>query len=192
MWVRDHLIFEPHGEMEDPNRSFYDALITLTAIGAVTSKIELGTGSLIPFRHPLEVALSVATMTQLVGPRVILGYGAGTFDHEFEAIGIDPEIKRWHLVKSTALILRKVWQGERRRLQGRVLLLRGRHDRAQAGRRPGAVLVLRQHAGVGAARGRVLRGLDARADLARDLPRAGRQDGASSPRPRAARPRSRR
>ena len=110
VWVRDHLIFEPHGEMEDPNRSFYDALITLTAIGAVTSKIELGTGSLIPFRHPLEVALSVATMTQLVGPRLILGYGAGTFDHEFEAIGIDPEIKRWHLVKSTALILRKVWQ----------------------------------------------------------------------------------
>ena len=110
VWVRDHLIFEPHGEMEDPNRSFYDALITLTAIGAVTSKIELGTGSLIPFRHPLEVALSVATMTQLVGPRVILGYGAGTFDHEFEAIGIDPEIKRWHLVKSTALILKKVWE----------------------------------------------------------------------------------
>jgi len=110
VWVRDHLIFEPHGEMEDPNRSFFDALITLTAIGAVTSKIELGTGSLIPFRHPLEVALSVATMTQLVGPRVILGYGAGTFDHEFEAIGIDPEIKRWHLVKSTALILKKVWQ----------------------------------------------------------------------------------
>jgi alkanesulfonate monooxygenase SsuD/methylene tetrahydromethanopterin reductase-like flavin-dependent oxidoreductase (luciferase family) len=110
VWVRDHLIFEPHGEMEDPNRSFYDALITLTAIGAVTDRIELGTGSLIPFRHPLEVALSVATMTQLVGPRVILGYGAGTFDHEFEAVGIDPEIKRWHFVKSTALILKKVWQ----------------------------------------------------------------------------------
>jgi alkanesulfonate monooxygenase SsuD/methylene tetrahydromethanopterin reductase-like flavin-dependent oxidoreductase (luciferase family) len=110
VWVRDHLIFEPHGEMEDPNRSFYDALITLTAIGAVTKRVELGTGSLIPFRHPLEIALSVATMTQLVGPRVILGYGAGTFDHEFEAIGIDPTIKRWHLVKSTALILKKVWQ----------------------------------------------------------------------------------
>jgi alkanesulfonate monooxygenase SsuD/methylene tetrahydromethanopterin reductase-like flavin-dependent oxidoreductase (luciferase family) len=109
VWVRDHLIFEPHGEMEDPNRSFYDALITLTAIGAVTERIELGTGSLIPFRHPLEVALSVATMTQLVGPRVILGYGAGTFDHEFEAVGIDPTIKRWHFVKSHAQILKRVW-----------------------------------------------------------------------------------
>lgn len=110
VWVRDHLIFEPHGEMEAPNRSFYEALTTLTAIGAVTDKIELGTGSLIPFRHPLEVALTVATMTQLLGPRVILGFGAGTFDHEFEAVGIDSEIKRWHLVKSTALILKRVWE----------------------------------------------------------------------------------
>ncbi len=109
VWVRDHLIFEPHGEMEHPNRSFYDALITLTAIGAVTERIELGTGSLIPFRHPLEVALSIATMTQLVGPRVICGYGAGTFDHEFEAVGIDPTIKRWDLVEGTARVLKKVW-----------------------------------------------------------------------------------
>jgi alkanesulfonate monooxygenase SsuD/methylene tetrahydromethanopterin reductase-like flavin-dependent oxidoreductase (luciferase family) len=109
VWVRDHLLFEPHGEMEKPNREFYEALTTLTAIGAVTERIELGTGSLIPFRHPLEVALTVATMTQLVGPRIILGFGAGTFDHEFEAVGIDPTIKRWDLVKSTALILKKVW-----------------------------------------------------------------------------------
>jgi alkanesulfonate monooxygenase SsuD/methylene tetrahydromethanopterin reductase-like flavin-dependent oxidoreductase (luciferase family) len=109
VWVRDHLIFEPHGEMESPNRSFYDALITLTAIGAVTERIQLGTGSLIPFRHPLEVALSIATMTQLVGPRVICGYGAGNFDHEFAAVGIDTSIKRWELVKSTAHILKKVW-----------------------------------------------------------------------------------
>lgn len=109
VWVRDHLVFEPHGEMERANRNFYDALITLTAIGAVTRRIELGTGSLIPFRHPLEVALSVATITQLVGPRMIIGYGAGTFDHEFEAVGIDPTIKRWNLVRSTKKILDRVW-----------------------------------------------------------------------------------
>jgi alkanesulfonate monooxygenase SsuD/methylene tetrahydromethanopterin reductase-like flavin-dependent oxidoreductase (luciferase family) len=109
VWVRDHLLFEPHGEMEDPNRSFFDALITLTAIGAVTDRVQLGTGSLIPFRHPLEVALSVATLTHLVGPRFICGYGAGTFDHEFEAVGIDPTIKRWDLVKGTAQVLKKVW-----------------------------------------------------------------------------------
>lgn len=108
VWVRDHLVFEPHGEMEKPNRTFYDALVTLTAIGAVTERIELGTGSLIPFRHPLVTALMTATMTQLVGPRLILGFGAGTFDHEFEAIQWGDR-DRVELVRSNAEILRRVF-----------------------------------------------------------------------------------
>jgi alkanesulfonate monooxygenase SsuD/methylene tetrahydromethanopterin reductase-like flavin-dependent oxidoreductase (luciferase family) len=108
VWVRDHLVFEPHGEMEKPDRTFFDALTTLTAIGAVTERIELGTGSLIPFRHPLLTALMAGTITQLVGPRLILGFGAGTFDHEFDAIewgGRD----RVEMVRSNAEILRRVF-----------------------------------------------------------------------------------
>jgi len=108
VWVRDHLAFEPHGEMEKPDRSFYDALTTLTAIGAVTSRIELGTGSLIPFRHPLLTALMAGTMTQLLGPRLILGFGAGTFDHEFEAIGWGDR-DRVELVRSNAKIFERVF-----------------------------------------------------------------------------------
>jgi alkanesulfonate monooxygenase SsuD/methylene tetrahydromethanopterin reductase-like flavin-dependent oxidoreductase (luciferase family) len=108
VWVRDHLVFEPHGEMEKPNRTFYDALTTLTAIGAVTERIELGTGSLIPFRHPLVTALMAGTITQLVGPRLILGFGAGTFDHEFDAIGWGDR-DRVELVRSNAEILRRVF-----------------------------------------------------------------------------------
>ncbi|QKG24265.1 LLM class flavin-dependent oxidoreductase [Actinomadura verrucosospora] len=107
VWVRDHLVFEPHGEMEKPNREFYDALTTLTAIGAVTERIGLGTGSLIPFRHPLVTALMTGTMTRLVGPRLILGVGAGTFDHEFEAIGWGDR-DRVSLVRSNAHILRRL------------------------------------------------------------------------------------
>lgn len=108
VWVRDHLVFEPHGEMEKPNRTFYDALTTLTAIGAVTEKIELGTGSLIPFRHPLLTALMAGTITQLVGPRLILGFGAGTFDHEFEAVGWG-DMNRVEAVRSNAEILKRVF-----------------------------------------------------------------------------------
>jgi alkanesulfonate monooxygenase SsuD/methylene tetrahydromethanopterin reductase-like flavin-dependent oxidoreductase (luciferase family) len=108
VWVRDHLVFEPHGEMEKPNRTFYDALTTLTAIGAVTSRLTLGTGSLIPFRHPLVTALMAGTITQLVGPRLVLGFGAGTFDHEFEAIGWGDR-NRVELVRSNAEILRRVF-----------------------------------------------------------------------------------
>lgn len=108
VWVRDHLVFEPHGGMEKPNRSFYDALTTLTAVGAVTEKLELGTGSLIPFRHPLTTALMAGTITQLVGPRLILGFGAGTFDHEFEAIGWGDR-NRVDMVRSNAEIFKRVF-----------------------------------------------------------------------------------
>jgi alkanesulfonate monooxygenase SsuD/methylene tetrahydromethanopterin reductase-like flavin-dependent oxidoreductase (luciferase family) len=109
VWVRDHLVFEPHGEMEKPDRTFYDALTTLTAIGAVTERIELGTGSLIPFRHPLVTALMAGTITQLVGPRLILGFGAGTFDHEFDAIGWGDR-DRVELVRSNAEIFKRVFR----------------------------------------------------------------------------------
>jgi alkanesulfonate monooxygenase SsuD/methylene tetrahydromethanopterin reductase-like flavin-dependent oxidoreductase (luciferase family) len=109
VWVRDHLAFEPHGEMEKPNREFYDALTTLTAIGAVTEKLQLGTGSLIPFRHPLVTALMAGTMSQLLGPdRLILGFGAGTFDHEFEAVGWG-DLDRVEMVRSNAEILKRVF-----------------------------------------------------------------------------------
>lgn len=109
VWVRDHLVFEPHGEMEKPNRTFYDALTTLTAIGAVTERIQLGTGSLIPFRHPLVTALMAGTMSHLLGAdRLILGFGAGTFDHEFEAIGWGDK-DRVELVRSNAEILKRVF-----------------------------------------------------------------------------------
>ena len=86
LWVRDHLVFEPHAEMEAANIVFFEALTTLSAIGAVTENISLGTGSLVPFRHPVHLAISIATMTRLLGERIILGFGAGTFDHEFELV----------------------------------------------------------------------------------------------------------
>lgn len=108
VWVRDHLIFEPHGEFEKPNLTFYEALTVLTAVGASTTTLKLGTGALIPFRYPLHTALITSTMTRLFGDRLILGMGGGTFAHEFEAVGLGG-IFRPELVESNAHILRKIW-----------------------------------------------------------------------------------
>ena len=46
VWVRDHLLFEPHGEFESADRDFYEPLTALTAVGAVTERITLGTATL--------------------------------------------------------------------------------------------------------------------------------------------------
>jgi alkanesulfonate monooxygenase SsuD/methylene tetrahydromethanopterin reductase-like flavin-dependent oxidoreductase (luciferase family) len=108
VWVRDHLLFEPHGEFESPDATFYDALTVLTAVGASTERLQLGTGALIPFRHPLHTALIATTMTQFFGPRLILGLGAGNFDHEFDAIGLSG-VPRPELVQTNMEVMRRVW-----------------------------------------------------------------------------------
>lgn len=108
VWVRDHLLFEPHGEFESAHRDFFEPLTVLTAIGAVTERITLGTATLIPYRHPLITAFTLASITHMVGPRLIAGWGAGTFDHEFEAIGMGG-IFRPELVESNARIFEKIF-----------------------------------------------------------------------------------
>lgn len=108
VWVRDHLLFEPHGEFEQPNKDFFEPLSVLATVGAVTKKITLGTATLIPYRHPLLTAFTLASMTHLVGPRIIAGFGAGTFDQEFEAVGMGG-IFRPELVESNAKISELVY-----------------------------------------------------------------------------------
>jgi alkanesulfonate monooxygenase SsuD/methylene tetrahydromethanopterin reductase-like flavin-dependent oxidoreductase (luciferase family) len=107
LWVRDHLLYEPHGEMERPDRTFYEALTTLTAVGAVTTRIGLGTAALIPFRHPLVLAQTVTSMTHLLGPRLVLGLGVGAFDHEFAAVGLGG-VDRHGLLRAHVETLRRV------------------------------------------------------------------------------------
>lgn len=46
VWVRDHLVFSPHG-MESDDPTFFEPLLTLAAVGAVTERIRLGTAVLI-------------------------------------------------------------------------------------------------------------------------------------------------
>lgn len=108
VWVRDHLIFEPHGEFERPSRTFYEALTVLTAVGASTDRIRLGTGALIPFRHPVHTALTTATMGTLFPGRLIIGMGGGNSDRQFETVGLDG-VFRPDLVRSNAHILRRLW-----------------------------------------------------------------------------------
>lgn len=111
VWVRDHLLFEPHGEFEKPDETFFEALTVLTAVGASTERLVVGTGSLIPFRHPLMAAQRVATMTQFLGPRIVIGMGSGNFDHEFAAVGLGG-VPRPELVLDNFEIMRRLWRGE--------------------------------------------------------------------------------
>ena len=85
VWVRDHLVFHPH-RFEPQDRTHLDPFVVLGLLAGVTERLILGTGSLIPHRHPINTALALSSLDFVAGPgRLIAGFGIGTYNHEFEA-----------------------------------------------------------------------------------------------------------
>jgi alkanesulfonate monooxygenase SsuD/methylene tetrahydromethanopterin reductase-like flavin-dependent oxidoreductase (luciferase family) len=110
LWVRDHLVFHPHG-MEGTDRTFVEPLITLTYLAGVTQRIGLGTATIIPFRHPINMAYSVASMSWITRRPFDLGIGAGNFQHEFDVIG-QGSVERPAMMREQIHIARRFWAGE--------------------------------------------------------------------------------
>jgi probable F420-dependent oxidoreductase len=113
VWVRDHLVFEPHG-IEGTNNTHIDGLLTLAAIAAATNTIALGTSMTICHRHPIHLAQAFAALSQISCGRMIMGIGLGGFPHEFAAAGYPTGIaERAELVRVNVEICRRLWAGER-------------------------------------------------------------------------------
>ncbi len=110
IWVRDHLVFHPHG-MEGTDGTFIEPFVTLSYLAGVTDSIGLGAATIIPFRHPINMAYSVASMSWLTRRRFDLGVGAGNFQHEFDVIG-QSEVKRPAMMQEQVEIARRLWTGE--------------------------------------------------------------------------------
>ncbi|MEE9198280.1 MAG: LLM class flavin-dependent oxidoreductase [Dehalococcoidia bacterium] len=67
-----------------------EAMTVLTAAAQRTSRIKLGTAVIVlPFRHPLQLAKSAASVDVLSRGRLILGVGIGADPREFEVMGED-------------------------------------------------------------------------------------------------------
>jgi alkanesulfonate monooxygenase SsuD/methylene tetrahydromethanopterin reductase-like flavin-dependent oxidoreductase (luciferase family) len=110
LWVRDHLVFHPHG-MEGTDRTFVEPLITLTYLAAVTDRIRLGAATIIPYRHPIHLAYSIASMSWITRRPFELGIGAGNFQHEFDVIE-QGDLRRPEMMREQTLIARRLWTGE--------------------------------------------------------------------------------
>jgi alkanesulfonate monooxygenase SsuD/methylene tetrahydromethanopterin reductase-like flavin-dependent oxidoreductase (luciferase family) len=107
VWVRDHLLWKPHG-MEGTNRTFVDAFITLAAVAGATRRIELGTAVVIPIRWPLKVAQNFASLSALAQRAVHAGFGLGSNQAELAAAGFDREHRK-EVYAETVRICRRVW-----------------------------------------------------------------------------------
>lgn len=68
--------------------TYWDPLATLSFLAARTSRIRLVTQVLVlGYHHPLEIAKRYGTLDLLSGGRLVLGFGVGSIEEEFDLLG---------------------------------------------------------------------------------------------------------
>jgi alkanesulfonate monooxygenase SsuD/methylene tetrahydromethanopterin reductase-like flavin-dependent oxidoreductase (luciferase family) len=112
VWVRDHLVFQPH-ELEGIDNTHIEGLLVLSAVASVTRKLTLGTAMAICHRHPIHLAQSFAALSRISNGRAIMGMSVGGFPHEFAAAGLPSALEaRARLAITNANLCRRLWAGE--------------------------------------------------------------------------------
>ncbi|MBA2296681.1 MAG: TIGR03560 family F420-dependent LLM class oxidoreductase [Actinobacteria bacterium] len=133
------------GLMGDETRGSLDAWTQIAALGAITSRIRLGTlVSPITFRHPALLAKAVATADHVSGGRVELGIGAGWNVREHDAYGFRfPELaeRLERLEEQLELIVRQ-WTEDRVTHDGRHYRLEALDARPKPVQRPRPPLIV--------------------------------------------------
>jgi len=90
---------------------FPDALITLSAMAAATTTLELMTYVyVLPMRDPFSVAKQAGTLAMLSNYRLNLGVGAGWLNEEMALLGHDPHT-RGRRMDEMLRIMRDLWEG---------------------------------------------------------------------------------
>jgi probable F420-dependent oxidoreductase len=153
VWGADHLIFRDEGE----TAGIHECWTVLTAVAAVTSRVEIGPLVLaLPFRNPALTAKMAAELDEVSGGRLILGLGCGWHEPEFDAFGypFDHRVGRFEEgIRIIAPLLRGEsvsFEGRWHRAAGAELLPRPVRDGGPpiliAGKRPRMLRIVAEHA----------------------------------------------
>jgi probable F420-dependent oxidoreductase len=123
VWVSDHLFLDwsKYGGPPDTQGAL-ECWTTLTAVAAATERVRVGSLTLCnDLRNPALVAKMAATLDLLSGGRLDLGLGAGWYEPEYAAAGIEfsaPGVRIRRLGEAVEIVGRLLG-GEELTLQGR-------------------------------------------------------------------------
>jgi alkanesulfonate monooxygenase SsuD/methylene tetrahydromethanopterin reductase-like flavin-dependent oxidoreductase (luciferase family) len=102
IWVTDHLL---HRAPDEEPRGAWECWSHLSALAAVTSRVELGTLVVCSgFRNPSLLAKMADTVEEISDGRLILGIGAGWNEAEFRAFGYPFEHRVSRFAEALAII----------------------------------------------------------------------------------------
>jgi probable F420-dependent oxidoreductase len=107
LWAWDHMLLGSKNPFP-----FMESLSTLSALSALTRRVELGTGILVlPIRNPVVLAKVTSTIDRISGGRLVLGVAGGWYEREFEAAGV-PFSERGRLFERNLEVLIRFWTEE--------------------------------------------------------------------------------
>ena len=113
--------------LESGGHQSLDPFVALAAAAAVTSRLHLVTNlSVVPYRNPLLLAKSAATLNRVSEGRFIMGAGAGYLKSEFFALGVDFD-ERNDLFEEALQVMQLHWSGEAFSFEGRHFSARNIH-----------------------------------------------------------------
>ena len=95
-----------------------DAFTVLGLLVPVTKTVRLGTSvTIVPYRHPLDMARVVASLDVASGGRIIFGAGVGWMREEFELLGV-PYKERAPRTREYLRVMQEVWSADSPRFDG--------------------------------------------------------------------------
>lgn len=113
-FVGDRLLSEattPSGDVVY-GASMLDVTVALATMAARTERILLGPLVLVfPYRHPVQLAKTFASLDAASGGRIVLGAGIGWNAREFEVLGL-PMTGRGERFEEALHVVRRLWTGE--------------------------------------------------------------------------------
>jgi probable F420-dependent oxidoreductase len=116
VWVSDHLFLDwsKYGGPDDPQGT-PECLMTMGALAAVTERVRIGSLALCnDFRNPALLAKMIATLDRLSDGRIDVGMGAGWYEPEYAAAGIEfaPPGDRIRKLGESLQIMTRLLEGE--------------------------------------------------------------------------------
>ncbi|MDF7774859.1 LLM class F420-dependent oxidoreductase [Sphingomonas sp. AOB5] len=111
----------PHPPFGDLPRRYYrtrDPLVSIAAMGAITTRLKLGTGiCLVVERDPITLAKEVATLDHILNGRFLFGVGAGWNREEMRNHGTDPRV-RMEVMRERVEAMKEIWTKEQAEYHG--------------------------------------------------------------------------
>ena len=128
VWLSDHLFLDVEKYGGPPDREgAFEPLVTLAALARETESLRLGTLVLCEALRPATMAAkALASLQQISGGRLDVGLGAGWYEPDYEAIGMEMPSPRARLARLAEAL--QVYRGA---LAGDELTFEGEYHRAR-------------------------------------------------------------